>query len=186
MMREFDIPFNSRGGPRYGGAIEMITCDLFELSLEIEQTPNGPELVYKFWSDLPAGTLAGVSVTRTYRDMDGVECLWTLFDDEVQLTKGVMGDYSGGAGRVNIAQGDREGSEEFEDMLGDLSYGISTPVGDEITVNVSVGGRQRLRVFGRNNSNLIGQMVAEEGGIMVAEVRGVVILPLDPGLQPLQ
>jgi hypothetical protein len=47
-----------------------------------------------------------------------------------------------------------------------------------------VGGRQRLREFGRNNSELLGTLVTDRGGIKVVEAVRELRIPMKSTLQP--
>jgi hypothetical protein len=76
-------------------------------------------------------------------------------------------------------------SEHFRQLNnGYSSSGISSPVSDTVELGFIVGGRQRLREFGRNNSELSGTLVTERGGIKVVEAVRKLHIPMKSHLQP--
>lgn len=163
----------------------LVRCDLFDFSLELNSASDPRVLEFVFWTDLPSGTGVIVSMSRSYLDARGRESLWSIYDDRILVTPGVYGDFNGGKGAVDIDEGDRAALAEFEELLGDFSAGISSKVSDEIEIAFVVGGRQRLKAFGKNNSNLVGAEVTQSGGVRVVEASGKLTAPMQEEYQPL-
>jgi hypothetical protein len=162
----------------------MITCDVFELVLNVES--DGDLFIeYSFYTDLPAGTRVTLSCQRMFANMRDEECLWVGYNEAKMVEPSVHGDYNGGSGRIDVIESDKKALALFKQINKGLSAGIKTPIGDDFTVVLTVGARQRLREFGRNNCNLSGQMVSETGGINVVEVSKSIKLPMLAELQPL-
>ncbi len=162
----------------------MITCDLFELQLELSDSDNR-SLKYMFYCDLPAGTRVVLSCQRTFKNTRGETCLWVGFNTALEIQSNVHGDYNGGVGVIDVDASDRKAFEQFKQINKGFSGGIQTPVSDNFTVVLTVGARQRLKAFGRNNSSLNGDMVGENGGINVVEVEKSCKIPVKDELQPL-
>jgi hypothetical protein len=139
----------------------MIECNRFDLSISFID-PEVPIVRYQILTDLPAGTRVIISAYRTYLDYEGNECVWSLFWDDFFFGKS-EGDTNGVEGIIDINAGDKIARREFEDTLSDYSSGIEGELSDEIVVDATVGLRQRLKIFGKNNCNLVGQRVHDDG-----------------------
>ena len=165
----------------------MVQCNIFDFKLDLKKSSNGAKVVYKYWTDLPCGTLVGLCFFRLYKDNADNDCMWTLFEEELTVAPKELGDFNGGHGTLYVERGDRNALEEFEDeAFGEFGTGINGRVSDEITFVLTVGARQRIKAFGKNNCNLSGSEVFESGGINIVEVEASILLPLEEELQPLR
>lgn len=164
----------------------MIKCDVFELSAEVVEKTGKLVLTYLFYTDLPPHTRAIVTLRRTFLNSRDEECVWGGFNSAEMLNPGVHGDYAGLAGEIDIAMSDQIGADRFREINQSFSAGISAPASDRLSLIVTVGARQRLRAFGKNNANLSGVMVVNSGGINVGESVVTVEVPMADELQPLR
>lgn len=158
----------------------MITCDVFDLDAVVE----GRTLRWTASTDLPGGTRLIVSISRRYTNTRGEECLWSLWGDAVLLTATGPGDRNGATGSLDIDEGDARGLSQFNELLGPYSSGTVQPVGHEIHVQVTVGARQPMKAFGKNNCNFAGGMVADSGGINIVREEVVVLAEMRREYQP--
>src|SRR5882762_8403676 len=99
----------------------MITCDIFELNV----TAEGRTLRWSISTDLPGGTCVSVSVSRSFVNTRGNECVWLLWDGAILLTGTGPGDRNGAAGELNIDEGDAHGLKSFNELLGPYSAGTT-------------------------------------------------------------
>lgn len=162
-----------------------VRCDVFELEASVKDLSTNPILCYRFWTDLPAGTIVGLSCSRRYLDLSGDSCLWSMIQDGLLVQPKVYGDFCGGRGEIDVNSSDAEGRKEFDDLLGEFSSGIASPVGAEVHLVLSVGARQRLRAFGKNNRSLCGAMVFDAGGINCVQVEATLNVPMADKYQPI-
>jgi hypothetical protein len=160
----------------------MITCDVFDLDASID----GRTLHWKISTDLPGGTRIIVSVFRLYTNTGGDQCVWILWDDAVLLTPTGSGDCNGASGTLNIDQGDKNALAQFNELLGPYSSGVTSPIGDELRVQATVGGRQPLKAFGKNNCNLSGAMVVEASPVNIVREEVVLEVEMRPEFQPIE
>ena len=160
----------------------MMTCDVFDLLVLVE----GRTFRWTVSTDLPGGTRIIVDVSRRYNDTRGDECLWTLWNDAVLLTPTGPGDRNGATGTVDIDAGDAQGLSKFSELLGPYSSGIATPIGPAVYVEVTVGARQPMKAFGKNNCNLSGGMVVESGGINIVRKEAVFSVEMRREYQPIE
>ena len=159
----------------------MITCDLFDLDASV----LGRTLRWSVSTDLPGGTRIIVDVSRRYINTRGDQRIWSLWGDGILLTATGPGSRNGAAGTLNIDEGDAHGLSQFNELLGPYSSGILKPVGPEIYVQVTVGARQPMKAFGKNNCNLAGGMVADSGGINIVREELVVSAEMRQEYQPI-
>ena len=162
----------------------MIECNNFEIEIEIEETKKR-KLSWSFFTDLPCGTKVIISVERFYKDHDDSDCVWTLYNEGIEVTKTDNGDFNGNHGELVVDNADSVAFEDFNENLGPYSSGIKTPVTDSITVEVVVGARQPLKAFGKNNINMAGSQVVQSGNINVVRVSKNVSVPIKDKFQPL-
>ena len=162
----------------------MIRCDMFALEVTVERAAHSL-LEIRLTTDLPAGALVIVDCARTYETLRERQALWTVFNERFEVKPRVRGDFNGFTVSVDVDAGDEQASSEFEESLSDFSAGIRAPVSDSVTVTATLGGRQRLRPFGRNNENLSGSEVTTDGGIKIARAVVEVSVPMRAELQPL-
>lgn len=162
-------------------------CEIFEAEVGLGGSPGRPEIHYKLWTDLPAGTLMALSCYRSYLSWRNERAVWVMAEDELIVRPNVLGDFNGAQGVISVEKADLHAKKEFEQRLkSGFSAGIQTPVGDEVELIFTVGARQRLKAFGKNNRNLAGPLVQEEGGVRFVELRKKVKVPLRSDLQPLR
>lgn len=163
-----------------------ILCELFEAELSAVNAHGRPEIHYKLWTDLPAGTLVALGCYRSYTNWRNERCVWVMVQDALTIVPNVLGDWNGVVDTIDVIKGDLEAKKEFEDLLGGSSAGIRTPVEDEIEVVFTVGARQRLKAFGKNNENLVGPLIQKRGPIHYIELAATVNVPMRRDLQPLR
>lgn len=166
------------------GNSDLLTCDLFELRLALTGG-DCPKVEYLFYTDLPAGPVVIISCYRTYENMRGEKCVWAGYDGKRELIPNAHGDFSGGKDIVDVYNSDKQGFEFFNALSSSFSAGIKTRVSDEFIVSITLGGRQRLRAFGKNNSGMNGQMVSKAGEINVVQVSANIVVPMAEEFQPL-
>jgi len=151
----------------------MIICDLYQLSAELKGESGRRKISYSLYSDLPAGTRAIISLERFYYNSRGEKCVWTGvgpgFGDEAFFKPNIYGDFAGLEDEIDVELFDRCALEEFEAIITSLSLGVVCRVSDELQLIISVGARQRIRAFGKNNENLTGGMVAKKGSVNIVE-----------------
>src|SRR5262249_1094889 len=137
----------------------MIVCDEFVLIANVRERT----LEWSVHTDLPGGTRLIVDISRHYNNTRGDLCLWNLWNDAIILWTTGPGDLNGGTGSLNIDDGDAHGLANFSELLGPYSSGTVNLVGAEIYVQATIGARQPLKAFGKNNCNLAGNMVSVAG-----------------------
>jgi len=164
----------------------MVTCDLFEMNLAVKQKGGKPYLVWSFVTDLPARTQVILSCSRTFLNMRGDTCVWTGHNERLEVQPNALGDYNGTAGRIDVDDSDQKALDLFNEIHTAFSSGVKTPVSDELTLCLTVGARQRLRAFGRNNSDLSGHMVSRAGDINKVEICKSVVVPMQDAFQPVE
>lgn len=118
-----------------------------------------------------------MDVSRLYTDTRGDQCIWNLWNDAVLLTPVGPGDRNGANGSLDIDEGDAHGLSRFNELLVPYSSGIQKLIDHDVRVQATVGTRQPLKAFGKNNCNLEGGMVFNSGGINI--VREEVILQIE-------
>ena len=161
----------------------MITCNVFDLQLAVD----GRKLRWQISTDLPGGTRVIVDIRRYYENSEGEQQLWMLWSDSILLTNTGPGDFNGAAGEIDIDEGDARGLVEFNRLLGPYSSGAVKPVGPEVHVQATVGLRQPLKAFGKNNCNLSGDMVSEDSrGMHFVEREASASLEMSGKFQPVQ
>jgi hypothetical protein len=157
----------------------MIVCNLFDVSLDISGD-EFPIVIFVIRTDLPSGTQIISTCRRSYRDAQGTDSLWVGQGD--RLVVSADGECRG---RIDINASDKKASDYFRQLnTGHTSPGISSPISDTVELGFMVGGRQRLREFGRNNSELSGALVTDHGGIKVVEAVRKLHIPMKSHLQP--
>lgn len=157
----------------------MIVCNLFDVSLNVSGDEI-PIVSFVIRTDLPSGTHIIFTCRRSYQDSQGTDSLWVGQSD--RLVVSANGECRG---RVDINASDKKASDHFRQLnTGHSSPGISSPISDTVELGFMVGGRQRLREFGRNNSELSGTLVTELGGIKVVEAVRRLRIPMKSNLQP--
>jgi hypothetical protein len=161
----------------------MLICDIFDVRASVIDGEN-PTIEYLFYTDLPAGTRVILSCQRTYHDMASELSLWTGHSETMDVMPAVHGSYNGGRGRINVVESDKRGLALFQQINRSNGPGIKSKVSDELTLVFTVGARQRIRDFGKNNNELSGQMVNTAGGIHVVEVQQSIHIPMRDDIQP--
>jgi hypothetical protein len=160
----------------------MIECNRFDVSVSFADS-EVPTIRYRILTDLPAGTRAIISAYRIYLDYEGNECVWSLFWDDFFFGK-AEGDVNGIEGTIDINTGDKIARKEFEDTLSDYSSGIEGELSNEIIVDATVGLRQRLKIFGKNNCNLLGQCVHDDGTMHLVKSGTSIFYPISDENSP--
>ena len=163
----------------------MVQCDVFEVKVDLEDESGRPYLVWTFHTDLLAGTQVILACERTFSDMLGATCLWTGHNERLEVHPNVHGNYNGANGRIEVYASDKKARELFEEISTGSAPAIKTPVSDEMILSFTVGARQKLRAYGRNNTELRGKMVSANGDINVVVVSKSICIPMQRELQPL-
>ena len=157
----------------------MIECNRFDVSLNVSGDEI-PIVIFVIRTDLPSGTQIISTCRRSYRHAQGKDSLWVGQSDRL-----VVSADGKCRGRIDINASDKKASDYFRQLnTGHSSPGISSPISDTVELGFMVGGRQRLREFGRNNSELSGTLVTERGGIKVVEAVRKLRIPMKSHLQP--
>lgn len=160
----------------------VITCDVFDIHAAVE----GRILRWSVSTDLPGGTRLIVDVSRQYTDARCDKCVWSLWNDAVLLTPTGPGDRNGAIGTLNIDEGDAHGLSRFNKLLGPYSAGILKPVEHDLFLQVTVGARQPMKAFGKNNCNLTGDMVVDSGGINIVRKELALWVEIRHDYQPIE
>jgi hypothetical protein len=166
------------------GGEHVLTCNLFELALALHNDGRTAILEYLFYTDLPAGTRVILSCERSYTNLRGDKCVWVGHDEAALAKPSIRGDYNGAQGEIDVAASDRRALDRFRQIKNTFSSGITSPVSDTLTVTATVGARQPLKEFGKNNRYLSGRMVYDRGGVNVVEVCKSIVIPIQKESQP--
>ena len=157
----------------------MMVCNLFEVDVNVSGGDNAI-VDFVIRTDLPAGTQVIYSTHRTYLDTAGESSVWVGQNDRL-----IVSEAGECRGRIDMSASDIKAAEHYRRINSGYSKsGISTPVSDTVELEFVVGGRQRLREFGRNNSELSGTLVSDRGGIKVVEAVRELRIPMKSTLQP--
>ncbi len=157
----------------------MIVCNLFEVAVNVSGGDN-PIVDFVIRTDLPVGTQIIYSCRRSYRDSQGEDSLWVGQSETLAVSE--AGECRG---RIDMIASDKKAAEHYRQINSGYSKsGISSPVSETVKLRFVVGGRQRLREFGRNNSELSGTLVTDRGGIKVVEAGRELRIPMKSTLQP--
>lgn len=160
----------------------MLQCNYFEVSAHAT-AENSRQIGHRLLTDLPEGTVAIVNVSRYYLDCQGAKCVWTLFGERVSLTK-MKGDFNGFQDVFDIDTGDKRARASFERILSDYSSGIRGELSQEVFVSYTIGLKQRLKAFGKNNCNIEGQYVHDDGVIRIIRGETSVIISISEENKP--
>lgn len=148
----------------------MVECNLFELTVDLVEQDGTPLIRYFFFTDLPAGTRVILSCQRTYTNVQGEQCVWVGHDEAVFTKPSVHGSYNGANGQIDVVASDRQAFQRFKQTRSSFSPGIASQVSSVVTVILTVGARQPIEAFGRNNVHLSGRMVRNRGEVNVVKV----------------
>lgn len=161
----------------------MVTCNLFELRLSI-LNHDDPIVSYDFRTDMPPGTRVILTCQRTYLDASGSLSLWIGYNEMITLEAPIQDGCCQHHGQIDIDSSDQKAFDLFGRINSGDSPGVSTSISEEVTIVLTVGARQRLREFGRNNADLVGKMVLEDGDIRYVEISESILIPMNPAYQP--
>lgn len=158
----------------------MIQCDLFETTARLVEDNL---LQFQVTTDLPPGTRVLVSCERTFVNYLDEHCVWIGFNDFLEIPPGGNG-CNRAAATIDITASDNLASSSFRGIMKGNAAVIKAPVSDELRLVFTVGARQRLREFGKNNSQLVGKMVKSEGGVAFVSAVVCVHCPMATKYQP--
>ena len=86
----------------------------------------------------------------------------------------------------STSKGDAHGLEQFNESLVPYSAGILKPVSPQLHVSATVGARQPMKAFGKNNCNRDGGMVSDAGDTKIVREEVVLALEMRPEFQPIE
>jgi hypothetical protein len=155
----------------------MVTCTFLSLDLDADLGPKR-FLRCRVQSDLPPGTLLMVMVYREYLAKDGEAQCWIGSESlECMLSEQSSGR-AGALLELPIDDFDRSALKSFRKMEGSGRW-LQRGVSDEVLVEVFLGLKNGLpKIFGRNNRELQGEIVLEEGGMRTVRVEKTITIPL--------
>ena len=157
----------------------MVVCNVFEASVNVIGDES-PIVEFVIRTDLPSGTQIIYNCRRSYRDSQGEDSLWVGQSERLAVS-----DDGECRGRIDIVASDTKAFEHYRQLnTGYSPPGISERVSEIVKLTFVVGGRQRLREFGRNNSELSGPHVIDHGGIKIVEAACELRIPMSSMLQP--
>ena len=114
----------------------------------------------------------------------GDNCVWVLSSESVTVNPGYDDNLNGAAGVLSVSAGDLEARRRY-DKIRSKTTAMASPPSDEIRVSLIVGGRQRLKSFGKNNAKLAGHAAHDSGGINVVSAQVKVTHPISPDVSPI-
>lgn len=161
----------------------MVTCDIFDFTVVLQQLEE-PTVFFRVLTDLPINTRVIACCERRYIDDDGNDCVWSGYSEALMITEAFDINMRGLEDTFSVYNSDRDAAATQDWInVGDGLY-YSSRVSDELTITLTVGGRQRLREFGHKNCNLKGKMVVNSGGINIVRASATVVSPIDKRLLP--
>jgi hypothetical protein len=156
----------------------MIMCNLFDVVVKVNNNEN-PVVVFAIKTDLPVGTQIIYSTDRLYKDAQGEDSLWVGQGERLTVIEG--GECKGS---IDINSSDRLAFEYYRQInLGSSPTGMSNELSDTVIITFTVGGRQKLREFGRNNINLFGSLVKDCAGVKIVESIHKCVIPINSNLR---
>lgn len=159
----------------------MVRCDVFNVTVQLRQND---QLHFEFITDLPPGTRVLVTCERSFLNYTGANSVWTGFDDFVEVKPSATEHLNGATGTVDVVSSDQLASSFFKETMKGKASKVTSPVSDDLHLVFTVGARQRLAEFGKNNCELNGRMVVHEGGVPYVSVRASVTCPMAVKYQP--
>ncbi len=139
-------------------ADRILLCERFDSEAKLTGD-DSRTIEFCVRTDLPIGTLVGVMLSRSYRDSTGDEAIWVGFGEAFTVGPTQDAEINGFVGKCDIDTSDRSGVAWFKMANSQTGLFTTAPVSDVVTVSMTVGGRQRLRAFGKHNCNLAGSQV---------------------------
>ena len=159
----------------------MVECNVLDLVVDVNSETR--TVTFTCYTDAPCGTFLIASAERRYKNHADDDCVWILFNDRLTVEPSDTGDLNSVSVTFSVDDGDSRALSSFNDSLGPYSKGMASPLSDTISISVILGGRQRLKAFGRNNCNLSGAMVAAGTPKTAKEIANVSI-PIDSQFTP--
>jgi len=161
---------------------QKIICTLFKCSAILKL--NQQRVIdFALETDMPIGSLVGVMYVRNYLNAEGEDSIWIGYGESFTVISLNSSNNNGFRGQLNIDNCDRHGLRWFN-AYSKTSSEVSTPISDAIFIVFTFGGRQRNKVFEKNNLNLMGEMVEKRGEINCIECRASLNVPMLSSLQP--
>ena len=159
----------------------MVECNVLDLAVDINSETR--TVTFTCYTDAPCGTHLIASAERRYQNRVGDDCVWILFSERLVVEPSDTGDLNSVSASFAVDDADSRALSSFNDSLGPYSKGMASTLSDTISISVVLGGRQRLKAFGRNNCNLSGAMVVS-GSPRTATVVADASMPIDPQFTP--
>lgn len=159
--------------------VKMVVCNLFSVDAHVlDDRTRVVQVVIR--TDLPSGTQIIYSVDRTYLDKKGELSLWVGQGDRIVVDRSNECHLD-----IDIDASDEMALDYFRQLnSGSFPSGNISPVSDTVDISFVVGARQRLKEFGRNNSELTGMVVREAGSVKIVESRHQFCIPMEQKFQP--
>lgn len=158
----------------------VVMCTIFTCKAAVT---HHREITFSLITDLPIGTLVGVMFTREYRDIDKSRSVWVGFWESYNVDE-LDNDRCGFNGSCLVDSSDKLGATWFKNAHKSISSTISEPVSDKITIVFTVGGRQRVKYFGKGNKHLAGVDVIKDGDDNIIEKHVILTCPMSTIYQP--
>jgi hypothetical protein len=165
-------------GRDMGGS--SLVCNHFDVSASV--LADAKTIEFSLRSDLPPGTLVILSVQRKYLDYHGQPSIWVGHSERFAL--GDSRDVAGGvySGFVDTFHSDTIAYNLFRRINTDGNSSTSSLPSNELDLIFTVGLRQQLKVFGKNNAFLSGSKVSKDGNISIVRAVTTLKLPLDSSI----
>ena len=158
----------------------VVNCASFECKASVNQQND---VLFSLCTDLPVGTLVGVMFNRSYNDADGQPSVWVGYWESYTVEK--LDDQKNGfSGICSLDESDKLGAAWFKNAHTAISSTISEPVSDSLSVVFTVGGRQKVKAYGKGNRHLSGYLVTKNGDENIVESQASLVCPMNKSYQP--
>ena len=138
----------------------MIECRI----LDVECVLQEKTLTWSFRTDLPIETIMMISCFRYYKDFEGRQFKWPIYEDRV-FCQPTTGNYNGNNGEIDLELAESDSIQSIFDIHTEDWRGIMLSVYDAIHFRCHLVPYQRERLddFGENNKELSGPEVYQNG-----------------------
>ena len=138
----------------------MVECQ----TLDVEAGIQGEVLAWAFKTDLPTKTIVMVSCIRYYKDFDGRNFQWSIFEDRV-FCEPIDDDLNGAEGEIDLVSSEADAIQRVLAIHAEEWRGIRSIKDDALHLRCHLVPYQRERLddYGENNRQLIGPEVYQSG-----------------------